>query len=40
MNSESRGQPQFDHPVPGDMLILDDYWWAGVYRPQKPAEDP
>ena len=25
--------------VPGGVLILDDYEWAGVYRPQKLAED-
>jgi hypothetical protein len=30
----------FDRLVPGAILILDDYEWAGVYRPQKLAEDP
>jgi len=30
----------FDRLVPGGMLILDDYEWAGVYRAQKQAEDP
>lgn len=29
----------FDRMVPGGVLILDDYEWAGVYRPQKLAED-
>jgi hypothetical protein len=29
----------FDRVVPGGMVILDDYEWAGVYRPQKLAED-
>lgn len=29
----------FDRIVPGGMLILDDYEWAGVYRDQKLAED-
>lgn len=30
----------FDRVVPGGIVILDDYEWAGVYRPQKLAEDP
>jgi len=30
----------FDRVVSGGMIILDDYEWAGVYRPQKQAEDP
>lgn len=30
----------FDRVVPGGMIILDDYEWAGVYRKQKQAEDP
>jgi hypothetical protein len=29
----------FDRMVPGGILILDDYEWAGIYRPQKLAED-
>ncbi|MES2324963.1 MAG: TylF/MycF/NovP-related O-methyltransferase [Pseudomonadota bacterium] len=29
----------FDRLVPGGMLILDDYEWAGIYREQKMAED-
>ena len=29
----------FDRMVPGGLLILDDYEWAGIYRPQKMAED-
>ena len=29
----------FDRVVPGGILILDDYEWAGVYRSQKLAED-
>jgi O-methyltransferase len=29
----------FDRIVPGGMLILDDYEWAGVYRIQKILED-
>lgn len=29
----------FDLVVPGGIIILDDYEWAGVYRPQKIAED-
>ena len=29
----------FDKVVPGGMVILDDYEWSGVYRPQKIAED-
>jgi hypothetical protein len=30
----------FDRIVPGGMVVLDDYEWAGVYRRQKAAEDP
>jgi O-methyltransferase len=30
----------FDRVVSGGIIILDDYEWAGVYRPQKRAEDP
>lgn len=30
----------FDRVVPGGVIIFDDYEWAGVYRPQKLAEDP
>jgi hypothetical protein len=30
----------FDRVVPGGLVILDDYEWAGVYRQQKAAEDP
>jgi len=29
----------FDRVVPGGMVILDDYEWAGIYRSQKIAED-
>lgn len=29
----------FDRLVPSGMLILDDYEWSGIYRPQKLAED-
>jgi hypothetical protein len=29
----------FDRVVPGGIVILDDYEWAGIYRPQKLAED-
>ena len=29
----------FDRVVPGGVVIFDDYAWAGVYRPQKLAED-
>ena len=29
----------FDRMVPGGILILDDYEWAGAYRNQKLAED-
>lgn len=29
----------FDRMVPGGILILDDYEWAGIYREQKLAED-
>ncbi|MEO8753487.1 MAG: TylF/MycF/NovP-related O-methyltransferase [Casimicrobiaceae bacterium] len=30
----------FDRVVPGGIVILDDYEWAGAYRAQKLAEDP
>lgn len=30
----------FDRVVPGGMVVLDDYEWAGPYRAQKQAEDP
>jgi hypothetical protein len=30
----------FDRVVPAGIIILDDYEWAGVYRPQKLTEDP
>jgi len=30
----------FDRVVPGGIVILDDYEWAGPYRGQKLAEDP
>ena len=30
----------FDRIVPGGIIILDDYEWAGIYRSQKLAEDP
>jgi O-methyltransferase len=30
----------FDRIVPGGIIILDDYEWAGAYRGQKLAEDP
>jgi hypothetical protein len=30
----------FDRMVSGAILILDDYEWSGIYRPQKAAEDP
>jgi len=30
----------FDLVVPGGIVILDDYEWAGIYRAQKLAEDP
>jgi O-methyltransferase len=30
----------FDRIVPGGIVILDDYEWAGIYRVQKLAEDP
>ncbi|MEO9136499.1 MAG: TylF/MycF/NovP-related O-methyltransferase [Casimicrobiaceae bacterium] len=30
----------FDRVVPGGIVILDDYEWAGLYRHQKLAEDP
>jgi hypothetical protein len=30
----------FERMVPGGLLILDDYEWAGGYRGQKAAEDP
>lgn len=29
----------FDRVVPGGVIILDDYEWAGIYRAQKLAED-
>ena len=29
----------FERVVPGGMVILDDYEWSGIYRPQKLAED-
>lgn len=29
----------FDLMVPGGVLLLDDYDWGGIYRPQKIAED-
>ena len=29
----------FDRVVAGGMIILDDYEWAGIYRPQKMLED-
>jgi hypothetical protein len=29
----------FDRVSPGGMIILDDYEWSGVYRPQKKGED-
>ena len=29
----------FDRVVPGGMIILDDYEWAGIYRVQKIMED-
>ncbi|CAD5372461.1 conserved hypothetical protein [Rubrivivax sp. A210] len=30
----------FDRVVPGGMVVMDDYEWAGTYRPQKQQEDP
>jgi O-methyltransferase len=30
----------FERVVPAGIIILDDYEWAGVYRPQKLSEDP
>jgi len=30
----------FDRVVPGGIVILDDYEWAGIYRVQKLSEDP
>ena len=30
----------FERVVPGGMIILDDYEWAGIYRQQKHDEDP
>jgi O-methyltransferase len=30
----------FDRIVPGGIVVLDDYEWAGVYRDQKRREDP
>lgn len=32
-------QSLFERVVPGGIIILDDYEWAGIYRPQKKAED-
>ena len=29
----------FDKVSPGGIIVLDDYEWAGVYRPQKIGED-
>ncbi len=29
----------FERVCPGGMILLDDYEWAGIYRPQKIAED-
>lgn len=29
----------FERVSPGGMILLDDYEWAGIYRPQKKAED-
>jgi hypothetical protein len=29
----------FDRVVPGGIIILDDYEWAGIYRSQKKEED-
>jgi len=29
----------FDRVVPGGMIVLDDYEWAGIYRQQKMLED-
>lgn len=29
----------FDRVVSGGVVVLDDYEWSGVYRPQKAAED-
>jgi len=30
----------FDRVVSGGIVIMDDYEWSGIYRPQKKAEDP
>lgn len=30
----------FDRVVPGGIVVLDDYEWSGIYRPQKLAEAP
>ena len=30
----------FDRVVPGGIIVMDDYEWAGVYRDQKRSEDP
>ncbi|MCB1995973.1 MAG: class I SAM-dependent methyltransferase [Burkholderiaceae bacterium] len=30
----------FDRVVPGGIIVMDDYEWAGIYRKQKQAEDP
>lgn len=29
----------FSRVVPGGVIVLDDYEWAGIYRPQKMQED-
>lgn len=29
----------FDRVVQGGLIMLDDYEWSGIYRPQKKAED-
>jgi O-methyltransferase len=30
----------FERVITGGIVILDDYEWSGIYRPQKAAEDP
>lgn len=30
----------FDRVVSGGIIIMDDYEWSGIYRPQKKGEDP
>lgn len=30
----------FERVTSGGIVILDDYEWSGIYRPQKAAEDP